>query len=171
MNIVKMRNESNTDGLLDLIRELPDRIVMAEIGCYAGESTEMFLCSGKISMLYAIDPWQPGYDDKDISSSTDFDLVEALFDEKTKGKQNLTKLKMTMAEAFDLLPQLDVIYIDGNHLYDFALNDIELSLKKIKQGGIIAGHDFNCPDVKAAVTKIFKTPTMTFSDMSWMVKL
>lgn len=165
-----MRNESNTLGLLDLINELPGGIVMAEIGCYAGESTEMFISSGKVNRLYAIDPWQPGYDDKDCSSRTDFELVEALFDEKIKGR-DVVKLKMTMDEAFDLLPELDVIYIDGNHLYSFVLNDIQLSLKKIKKGGIISGHDFNCPDVFNAVTKIFNKPTQTFSDMSWMVRL
>jgi len=170
MGVVKMRNESNTVGLLDLIKEFPNDIVMAEIGCYAGESTEMFLCSGKVRRLYAIDPWKEGYDDKDEASSTDFNLVEALFDQRTKDK-DVVKLKMTMAEAFDLLPELDVIYIDGNHLYDYVINDIELSLKKIKKNGIISGHDYNCTDVESAVTKIFNKPHKIFSDMSWMIKL
>jgi len=52
-----MRNEANTQGLLDLINSLPTDIIMAEIGCYKGESTELFINSGKIKKLFAIDIW------------------------------------------------------------------------------------------------------------------
>ena len=43
-------------GLLKLINELPDKISMIEIGSWQGESTEMFLKSGKVIKLYSIDP-------------------------------------------------------------------------------------------------------------------
>lgn len=170
MNIIEMRNSESAKGLKDLIKEFPDNCVMAEIGCYAGESTEIFLNSGKVKKLYAIDPWKKGYDANDITSETDFDLVEKLFDERTKGK-NVVKLKMTMEEAFDSLPKLDVIYIDGNHSYDFVVKDIELSLKKIKKNGIICGHDYSFNDVNSAVAKYLGKAHKTFSDNSWMVQL
>ena len=41
--ILKMRGSSNTKGLLDLIDYIPNNLIMAEVGCYAGESTKMFL--------------------------------------------------------------------------------------------------------------------------------
>ena len=37
---------------------------------------------------------------------------------------------------------LDFVYIDGEHFYDFAMIDLILWLRKIKQGGVIAGHDY-----------------------------
>ncbi|MEP1930273.1 MAG: class I SAM-dependent methyltransferase, partial [Roseibium sp.] len=36
----------------------------------------------------------------------------------------------------------DWVYIDGNHLYDFVKEDIEICFRKVRSGGIIAGDDF-----------------------------
>jgi hypothetical protein len=167
-----MRNKGNENGILELAQEFSNNIVMAEIGCYAGESTVLFFKSGKIKQLYAIDPWKSGYDKNLPASQSDFALVEKLFDDRVKGI-NVIKLKMTMEEAFNLLPELDAIYIDGDHRYDFVLKDIELSLKKIKISGIICGHDYNKIDfgVMQAVNKIFGKPDKIFSDTSWMVRV
>ena len=37
---------------------------------------------------------------------------------------------------------LDFVYIDGNHNYEHTVEDISLWSKKVRQGGIIYGHDF-----------------------------
>lgn len=167
--IIQMRKDNYTQGLLDLIEELPKDIIMAEVGCYAGESTEMFLKSKKVKQLYAIDPWVGDYDTNDPASNTsDFTLVESAFDKRVES-YNVIKLKMTLKEAFNLLPELDVIYIDGNHEYSFVLEDIKLSLLKVKKGGIISGHDYIYPPVMRAVKELLKEPYKTFSDQSWKV--
>jgi len=172
MKILMMRDNSNTQGLLDLIKMFPENTTMAEIGCYAGESMEIFFNSGKIKQLFAIDPWMGGYNHATSPEVSDFNLVEHTFDNRAVNK-NIVKLKMTMKEALDLLPELDVIYIDGNHTYDCVLEDIKLSLQKIKDGGIICGHDYNSLDVDVvqAVNKVFGKPDKIFSDSSWMVKI
>lgn len=36
----------------------------------------------------------------------------------------------------------DIIYIDGDHSYDGVTNDLKESLRIIKNGGIICGHDY-----------------------------
>jgi len=36
----------------------------------------------------------------------------------------------------------DFVYIDGNHIFNYVANDIYYWLKKIRVGGIIAGHDY-----------------------------
>ena len=172
MRILQMRTSGNTQGLLDLAKEFPENTIMAEIGSYAGESTELFFKSGKVKQIFAIDPWKGGYNHATSPEVSDFALVEADFDERIKGK-NVIKLKMTMKEAIDLLPELDVIYIDGNHTYVCVLEDIKLSLQKIKEGGIICGHDYNSLDVGVvqAVNGMFGKPDKIFSDSSWMVKI
>lgn len=172
MKILKMRNSGNMRGLLDLASEFPENTIMAEIGSYAGESTLLFFKSGKVKQLFAIDPWKGGYNYATSPEVSDFVLVENAFDERIKG-MNVVKLKMTMQEALELLPELDVIYIDGNHAYEYVVSDIKLSLQKIKKSGIICGHDYN--DVSAgvvcAVNEMFGKPDKIFSDSSWMVKL
>ena len=43
----------------------------------------------------------------------------------------------TFANAY-----FDWVYIDGNHSYDFIINDLRLCLEKTKPGGVIAGDDY-----------------------------
>lgn len=52
---------------------------------------------------------------------------------------------------------LDLVFIDANHDYDFIKQDIELWLPKVKDGGIISGHDFcdKHEGVKQAVREKF----------------
>lgn len=184
------------DGLLDLIADLPKDLIMAEIGCYAGESTMLFLLSKKIKKYYAVDPWPLTYlatyggrqEDKRYkygkldcvnpkqlakiqTAYKDMKLAEKLFDEKTRGYP-VVKIKATMEDAFDKLPELDFIYIDGDHNYEPVKLDINLSLKKIKHGGIIAGHDYKpkyAGGVIKAVNEIFGKPDKTYKDSSWII--
>ncbi len=37
---------------------------------------------------------------------------------------------------------LDFVYIDANHEYDYVKQDITEWTKKVKPGGIVAGHDY-----------------------------
>ncbi len=168
-----MRGSLNTKGLLDLIDYLPSNIIMAEIGCYTGESTRLFLESGKISFLYAIDIWEDDCGNfKKINQYHDFLAVERIFDENMRDF-NVKKLKMNFSESLKFLPTLDVIYIDANHEYEFVKEDILNSFSVIKDNGFICGHDYveESPGVIKAVDEIFGKPDVLFSDGSWLVKL
>ena len=174
MILTQMRNESNTQGLLDLIDQLPYDITMSEIGCYAGQSTELFLKSNKVKTLYAIDIWEDTLNlFKSEWSDHSFSEVEEAFSKRLKDFKNVVKLKMTMEQAKDSLPLLDFVYIDGNHHYEFVKEDIKNSLSKLKPNGIISGHDYceECDGVIKAVNEIFGKPDKVFSDASWFVKL
>jgi len=37
---------------------------------------------------------------------------------------------------------LDFVYIDANHMFDYVVKDIIEWAKKVKKGGIVAGHDY-----------------------------
>ena len=66
---------------------------------------------------------------------------------------------------------LDFVYIDGDHSYDSCKEDINMWLPKIKQGGIIAGHDYleACfMGVVNAVNETFGKPDKTYNDTSWL---
>jgi len=157
-------------GLRVLASYLPKNTVMAEIGSYTGESTSIFLDSGNIKTLYAIDPWtQWSWEQEyDATCYTNFEQVENLFDKRVKGDPRLVKLKMTINEAKEYMPpQLDFIYIDGNHDYEPVKNDIIESLKLIKPGGIIAGHDYNALGVRQAVDELLGRVDFHFIDDSW----
>jgi len=158
--LIPQRLGAQKTGLESLINDLPDNLIMAEVGCYAGESATLFLNSGKVKKFYGIDIWAaPG-----------FDLAEQKFDEVTKGR-NVEKLKMPLSETYGLLPELDFIYIDADHSYETTKSDILSSLKVVKKGGIIAGHGYyyNYKDrVIKAVFDMFGIPDKVYGDSSWL---
>ena len=44
------------------------------------------------------------------------------------------------------LKKFDMILIDGNHLFDFVINDTKLAHKHISSKGVIVWHDYAKPE-------------------------
>ena len=151
-------------GLLDLIMELPSHLIMVEIGCFKGESTELFLNSGKVLRLYAVDTWRSGR----------FRQAEVLFDKRfkdSKERGKIKKLRMTMSEAIPFLPKVNFVYIDGDHTYEWVKKDITNSLRILRKGGILAGHDYvnrGNVGVIQAVNEMVGVPDKIYKDSSWL---
>lgn len=178
MHIV-MRDERNTVGLLDLISELPSNLTMAEIGCYTGESTKLFMDSKKVDLLYAIDIWNTDYPiygfwvAKDTNGNyeyTGYETAEMVFDKRMKG-YNIVKYKSDLENAVHRLPGLDFVYIDADHDYKYVCSDIKNSLKVLKPNSFIGGHDYCNHSVARAVNELLGEPDMVFVDHSWLIKL
>jgi hypothetical protein len=170
-------------GLVEFVNSLPDNLVMAEVGCFRGESASYF--AKKASKVYCIDPWL-NYTEKlegghgvnlTVMSEAEaaFDRVAAKFPNvivKTKGTS--VEMAKTFADEF-----FDMVYIDANHEYSFVVADIAAWLPKVKKkGGIIAGHDYEYTDangkrdgVALAVKNICGVPDMVFPDSTWMKHL
>jgi len=176
-----MRKRGNLrQGLLDLIDYIDlSSADMVEIGCYVGESTEIFAKSGKFKKIYAVDPWKNGYDDKDIASKQmSMERVEGMFDKTCSAHDNIQKVKATSSEVADEFEDesIDFVYIDGDHRYEAVKNDIKKWAPKVKRGGYIAGHDYYGKNkskityVKIAVDELFGSPEKTFQDNSWIVR-
>lgn len=172
-----MRNKQTLDALQNVCDYIGDtsNMTMVEIGCYQGESTQIWCENFK--KVFAIDPWVSGkgYDENDYASKEMKNAVETTFDSLLKKYDNLEKIKNFSYEVFGQFEDesLDFVYIDGEHTYDGVNKDIELYLPKIKKGGYIAGHDYKpkWQGVMGAVNDAFKSPDIVFDDNSWLVKL
>lgn len=165
---------SGKEGLQELISKLPKYCVMAEIGSYIGESTELFAKTCK--KVYAIDAWRNFYDTNDKSAYLySMYLVEKAFDIKMKKFDNVIKVKGYSKEEGKKFEDgtLDFVYIDSNHQYENVLEDIKTWLPKIKPNGMIGGHDYGYLDgIIKAVNEMFgKDNVETFKDTSWLVRL
>lgn len=118
----------------------------AEIGVYKGEFTEKFKDFG----MYAIDPWIP-YEGGG-SAHRRADKQELLYEEAKKrlSAPNFTIIRKTSMEAVKEFGDglLDFVYIDGDHRYEYVLEDIRSWSKKVRKGGVVAGHDYICTDPK-----------------------
>ena len=171
-----MRDQTGTEGLLDLIKELGDnsKKTMVEIGSFVGESTILFAQSFK--KVIAVDPFLADYDPADPTSYLfEFKNVYETYLDRTSPHSNIQTLTMTSDAASDILNEetFDFIYLDGLHTYDGVKTDITNYLPKVKKGGVIGGHDYtnqipHLVGVYDAVNEMFGTPDKVFKDNSWI---
>ena len=86
-------------------------------------------------------------------------------------------VRMKSKDASELFPDnyFDIVYIDASHDYDSVIEDIKCWESKIREGGVISGHDYisnKYQDVKKAVNDIYKEEKIKeLPGGSWYVKL
>lgn len=120
--------------------------VGAEIGVSRGSSAKALLDHG-VRFLYLIDPWKnyDGYREAVGAPEVRFeaDYLHCYETVISKYPSRHAVLRMTSAEAARYIPpQLDWVWVDGNHQYEFVRGDLDLYWPKIKPGGVLCGHDF-----------------------------
>jgi predicted O-methyltransferase YrrM len=67
---------------------------------------------------------------------------KVMADHVKKGRFTFIRKKSMDALADIPDESLDFVYIDGNHEGDYPIKDIEEWAKKVKPGGLVAGHDY-----------------------------
>jgi len=165
-----MRDQIGQEGLLDLIKEIPNKGRMIEIGTFTGESTVIF--GDHFKEVIGIDPMLHDYDEEDPTSNFNFNEVLKMFILRTENYNNISLVQKTSDDAVNDFKDesFDFIYIDGIHQYENVLRDIKNYLPKVKKGGVIGGHDFgpSWPGIEKAVTEVFGKPDKVFKDTSWI---
>lgn len=121
--------------------------VGAEIGVSRGYYSKILLRSIPNLKLYGIDPWlkYEGYielNNAQGQQTTDENLDVAM--KRLSPYKNMIFVRKFSMDAVKEFADnsLDFVFIDGNHSFEFVVNDIAEWSKKVKVGGIIAGHDF-----------------------------
>lgn len=153
-----------------------------EVGCKEGRTTAFVLEHCPDCRVMAIDPWIPmpqqGTKDGGESYETwDFKAIETDFWARTEPWANrLTFHRKTSLEAADLVDDdaCDLIFIDAAHDYDSVVEDIAAWRPKVREGGILAGHDFQhkFPPVMDAVAACFPLMFVNVApDSVWWVRL
>jgi len=139
----------------------------AEIGVFRGAYTRMF-AEELTGTFYAIDPWVCWANDlcsggayrmKSVEGSIEKTEQDHLVSEARLEKYNHVKiLRMTSLQASIGIPDesLDMVYVDGNHKYHFVAIDLLSFWSKLRNGGIMSGHDHNFSTVKKAVDEFIK---------------
>lgn len=153
------------DIVIDLIQNFcPKDSVGAEIGVYKGEMSKMILSKCEIQHLYMIDPYESGY--TNFTESTDgnlkkmnsrFKQVSHFFAKQHPDKSTFIREKSE--DAHSKVPNdLDFIFIDGNHAYEYVMKDLQLWVPKVKSGGLVIGDDWQggFPGVVRAVQDYFR---------------
>ena len=120
------------------------KLQILEIGSFEGYSSLYFLENFPNSIITCVDSWKNNAEQKRFNLS----IVEKNFDKNTlKFKNKLKKFKQSSDHFFEkrakkIVNYYDIIYIDGNHYYEFVFKDALNSFKALKIGGIIILDDF-----------------------------
>lgn len=130
--------------LSELGQTLPENGVVVNIGAYWDSSTISILMDRPDLCAFSIDP----------------EVCEV-------GLENLEHFGMA-DRAFRLLGKsqeigkwwrwpIDMVYIDGDHSYEACRADIDLWVPWVKEGGLIAFHDYGTPHTPGVVQAVDET--------------
>ena len=139
--------------LLDL---MPKSSVCAEIGVHTGRFSAKILDVVDPKELHLIDPWKhetsaqfehAKYGGTADSGQQEMDARYREVLARFKANIDRGQVRVHRGYSSDVLGAFpdryfDWIYIDGNHLYEFVMQDLELALTKTKFGGYITGDDY-----------------------------
>ena len=131
-----------------------ERKVGVEIGVHMGDLSWRLLGSNRNIFLYLVDPWEECSQDSSYATTEDHinRYTQAQHDEAMRQAMNNVELfkgqfkvlRMTSQEAAPEFPDesLDFVFIDGDHSYEGCADDIRLWYPKLKDGGLLSGHDY-----------------------------
>lgn len=157
-------------GLKQLIDEIvKPHFIIAEIGCFAGISSELF--AKHCRNLYCVDIWDLE-DLYDENARKHISRAKKSFDKMSKNYENITTIKRHSTDAAKQYSAktFDLVYIDANHAKEKVKEDIRSWWPKVKQGGWITGHDIWYFGIQEAVEELLGTKYKTYPDSSWAIK-
>ena len=115
----------------------------AEIGVWEGAYSEQLCQANPALQLLCVDPYAIYADYRDNNQQHRMHKKWEMAHERLAPYQ-ATFVRKYSAEAAKDIPEasLDFVYIDGNHAFEYVAMDLALWGRRVKPGGIIAGHDY-----------------------------
>jgi hypothetical protein len=147
----------------EMYLDVPKGGIGAEVGVCKGMNAINLWHITKPSKMYLCDSWRerhPNYcpiEDTELWEDDHRGLVTKLFESEVEN--NKVELVREWGGNFlHNLPDdsLDWVYLDACHDYKPVSIEVEVSLRKVKAGGLIMGHDYwtNCLNWKAGVIRV-----------------
>lgn len=122
----------------ELLKKLPKDSVIAELGVDNGEFSEKILSICTPRKFHLVDFWGSTRYNQNKRSN-----VENKF--ATEIAENTIEINLGLStDVVEIFPEhyFDWIYIDTDHTYKTTIAELEAYRGKMKEGGIIAGHDY-----------------------------
>ena len=128
-------------SLIDPIKNI------AEIGSFEGTYALSILSSFPNAKISLIDMWETS--GNDFYYSIRPGTVESAYQVALKRFESFDNVKLLKGSSLEISKSfedssLDFIYIDADHSYEGCLQDLQLWYPKVRTGGIISGHDWDC---------------------------
>ncbi len=137
---VNIRNLKVLVDRIDLLKQLPKKKIVAEIGVDKGDYSRIIYETCLPAKLHLIDAWQDqNRYHKGLKAN-----VEAMFNEEISDQ----KIQIDVGLSTHVLPTFpdgyfDWVYLDTDHTYETTMCELNILSSKVKSNGIIAGHDYS----------------------------
>lgn len=131
-----------------------DYEVIVELGVHKAQNAAFILdhCP-TIESYVGVDLWRTT-DDYPTDRLEDFRAAVGVADENIGVLSLLEMSTVGSAELFDD-GVVDLVFIDADHSYEAVVADIEAWWPKVRDGGLLAGHDYGKAGVRRAVEGTF----------------
>jgi len=132
-----------------IFNQLSSNNIGAELGVFEGEFSDILNKSQKFSKLYLVDIFEGDMysGDKNGENGKVINLMHSYNNllKKYQTDKGVEIIKNTSVNFLNSLDNdsLSFVYIDADHSYEGAKQDLNLSRLKVHKNGIISGHDYN----------------------------
>ena len=143
--------------LEDLAKIVSPTVV--EVGVAQAEGALRILALKNIRRYIGVDPWlrykgppleelEDGYRDRKMGLWATQDEWEEVY-ERAKRRvapygEKARLIRAFSHEAVDQIDEpVDVVYIDGNHQYEYVMKDLAIWFDKLQPGGLLCGDDYH----------------------------
>lgn len=138
----------------ELLNYFPEDSRVVELGVYNGKFASKMLKHVKIKTYTGIDGWDKAYGK---TSEQAWGFAQKAVSEY----RNAVLIKGETTTVLRNIPDdsFDVVYIDSSHEYEHTLQELRLCKLKVRRGGVISGHDYECsnhPGVTEAVQEFLE---------------
>lgn len=137
-------------GIPDLAKSLELTGKGVEIGVQIGKFSELILRQSSLSVLYSVDPWH-NFSEEEYSNDA-ANVSQQKQDENYQltvnrlssfGDRSVIIRKTSKDFSYTVEDnELDFIFIDGNHGYEYVKEDLNLWWPKVRAGGLFSGDDY-----------------------------
>jgi FkbM family methyltransferase len=166
----------------DMVNKFQDGSHFVEVGAWLGRSTSFMAVeivnSGKKIKFDVVDTWQGSEEHQGQIATFDDSLFNKFLDGVRPVINYITPVIGLSTEVVNKYKDnsLDFVFLDASHDYENVKKDIEAWYPKVKENGIIAGHDYNSydwPGVVQAVNEFFgeeNLKSIKQDTWSWIVE-
>jgi len=114
-----------------------------EVGVDRGLMSKAICMANPGVKLYCVDPWITYDEYGDIRDQNQIEANELKARERL-AEFDVTIIKKASMEAVKYFApnSVDFVWIDGNHAFDWVMEDIIYWSRIVRPGGIVAGHDY-----------------------------
>jgi hypothetical protein len=158
----------------NMIKKFGDNSHFVEVGSWKGRSSVYMgveIINSNLNIKFdCVDTWEGSEEHLDMDIIKNNQLYDLFLNNIEPVKSVINPIRKTSLEASkDYKDEsLDFVFIDASHKYEDVLDDINAWLPKIKNGGIIAGHDYGHSSVNKAVNDFFVKKDFTISEDCWI---